>query len=95
MSQRRLYLHLYRWGYLKQWTPHDKHFTKPIARVEWLLLNKKQKKAYNRFAMSNNLKPYEREKKENCDSQRESNQRHKKPIRTKGSKERHNTLSTR
>ena len=63
MTRRRLAKHLYMYGYLKNYSPHTATFKKPIARAEWLLLNKKQKKAYNRFAMSINKKPYERERK--------------------------------
>ena len=35
-------------------------FNKQISRSEWELLNNRNKRKYNRFAMSNNLPVYER-----------------------------------
>jgi hypothetical protein len=59
MSQVRLYKHLLKNELIKN---HKQNITfkKPISRSEWLLLSNRNKKNYNRFAMTNNIPVYER-----------------------------------
>ena len=65
MSRRNLYKHLCKNGLIEGRNQPINDFTKQISRSEWELLNKRNKRKYNSFAMANNLNVYAKAKKQN------------------------------